>query len=71
MHAVLAPNGMSRLAWMDRPTGRVIRPYEHDRPTALGGHSPITCVGNATGHYNEPSRPPRNWLRSAIRAIRG
>jgi transposase InsO family protein len=27
--------GISRLAWMDRPTGRVIRRYERDRPGEL------------------------------------
>jgi transposase InsO family protein len=32
---VLARNGMSKLAWMDRPTGRVIRRYEHDHPGDL------------------------------------
>ena len=35
VHAVLARNDMSRLAWMDRPTGRVIRRYEHERPGDL------------------------------------
>ena len=35
VHAVLARNGVSRLAWMDRPTGRVIRRYEHDAPGDL------------------------------------
>jgi len=35
VHAVLARHGVSRLAWMDRPTGRVIRRYEHDRPGDL------------------------------------
>jgi transposase InsO family protein len=35
VHAVLARNGVSRLAWMDRPTGRVIRRYEHQRPGDL------------------------------------
>jgi transposase InsO family protein len=35
VHAVLARNDMSRLAWMDRPTGRVIRRYEHDHPGDL------------------------------------
>jgi transposase InsO family protein len=35
VHAVLARNGVSRLSWMDRPTGRVIRRYEHDRPGDL------------------------------------
>jgi transposase InsO family protein len=35
VHAVLVRNGMSKLAWMDRPTGQVIRRYEHDRPGDL------------------------------------
>ncbi len=35
VHAVLARNQMSRLAWMDRPTGRVVRRYEHRRPGDL------------------------------------
>ena len=35
VHAVLARNQVSRLAWMDRPTGRVIRRYEHRRPGDL------------------------------------
>ena len=35
VHAVLARNGMSRLAWMDRPTGRVVRRYEHAEPGDL------------------------------------
>lgn len=35
VHAVLARHGLSRLAWMDRPTGQVIRRYERDRPGEL------------------------------------
>jgi transposase InsO family protein len=35
VHAVLARNQMSRLAWIDRPTGTVIRRYEHDHPGDL------------------------------------
>ena len=35
VHAVLARNRVSRLAWMDRPTGRVVRRYERDRPGDL------------------------------------
>jgi transposase InsO family protein len=35
VHAVLTRHGMSRLAWMDRPTGQVIRRYERDRPGEL------------------------------------
>lgn len=35
VHRVLVRHGMNRLAWMDRPTGRVIRRYEHDHPGDL------------------------------------
>ena len=35
VHAVLVRHGMNRLAWMDRPTGVVIRRYEHDQPGDL------------------------------------
>lgn len=35
VHAVLARHGVSRLAWMDRPSGQVIRRYERDRPGEL------------------------------------
>jgi transposase InsO family protein len=35
VHAVLARHGLSRLSWMDRPTGEVIRRYERDRPGEL------------------------------------
>jgi transposase InsO family protein len=35
VHAVLTRHGLSRLAWMDRPTGQVIRRYERDRPGEL------------------------------------
>lgn len=35
VHAVLVRNGLNRLSWMDRPTGQVIRRYEHDHPGDL------------------------------------
>ncbi len=35
VHRVLSRLGLSRLSWMDRPTGRVIRRYERDRPGEL------------------------------------
>jgi transposase InsO family protein len=34
-HRVLARYGMARLAWLDRPTGRVVRRYEHPAPGDL------------------------------------
>lgn len=35
VHAILTRHQMSRLAWMDRPTGQVIRRYERERPGEL------------------------------------
>ena len=35
VHRVLVRHGMNRLAWMDRPTGRVIRRIETSRPGEL------------------------------------
>jgi transposase InsO family protein len=35
VHRVLVRHGMHRLAWMDRPTGRVIRRYERAEPGEL------------------------------------
>jgi transposase InsO family protein len=35
VHRVLQRRGMNRLAWMDRPTGRIIRRYERDAPGDL------------------------------------
>jgi len=35
MHRVLVRRHLNRLSWMDRPTGRVIRRYEHEHPGDL------------------------------------
>lgn len=35
VHRVLTRHGVPRLAWLDRPTGEVIRRYERDRPGEL------------------------------------
>jgi transposase-like protein len=35
VHRVLCRHGLNRLAWMDRPSGRVIRRYERARPGEL------------------------------------
>lgn len=35
VHAILTRHGLHRLAWLDRPTGQVIRRYERDRPGEL------------------------------------
>ncbi len=35
VHRILTRHGLNRLAFMDRPTGRIIRRYERDRPGEL------------------------------------
>ncbi|MGW5345542.1 IS481 family transposase [Streptomyces sp. NPDC004050] len=35
VHRILARHGLNRLAWLDRPTGTVIRRYERNRPGEL------------------------------------
>jgi transposase-like protein len=35
VHAVLTRHGLHRLAWLDRPTGQLIRRYERPRPGEL------------------------------------
>jgi transposase-like protein len=34
VHAVLVRHGVHRLAWLDRPTGQLIRRYERTRPAS-------------------------------------
>jgi transposase InsO family protein len=60
VHAVLARNEMSRLAWMDRPTGRVIRRYEREHPGDLV-HVDIKKLGKVPpgGGWRVHGRPAR------------
>jgi hypothetical protein len=45
VHAVLTRHGLHRLAWLDRPTGQVIRRYELvDVDVKKIGRSATTCV---------------------------
>ena len=44
VHKILVRNELNRLAWIDRPTGRVIRRYERDHPGELV-HLDIKKVG--------------------------
>ncbi|WP_165398232.1 IS481 family transposase, partial [Streptomyces albidoflavus] len=43
VHRILPRHGINRLAWLDRPTGRVIRRHERTRP---GDHVDIKKLGN-------------------------
>ncbi|MET9324203.1 IS481 family transposase [Streptomyces sp. NPDC003038] len=35
VHRILTRHGLNRLAWLDRPTGQIIRRYERERPGEL------------------------------------
>jgi len=80
VHRVLVRHRMNRLAWLDRPTGRPIRRYEHDRPGDLvhldvkklgripagGGHR---VHGRATGTVNrraDRSSGGYDYLHAAV-----
>jgi hypothetical protein len=78
VHRVLARHGISRLAWMDRPTGRVIRRYERERPGELM-HVDIKKLGrlrhgggwraHGREHRTDDRRGPRvgyEYVHSAI-----
>ncbi|MFJ5685719.1 DDE-type integrase/transposase/recombinase [Streptomyces sp. NPDC093099] len=67
VHRILTRRGLHRLAWLDRPTGTVIRRYERDQPGELihidvkkpgripdgGGHK---ILGRAAGSPNKDRR---------------
>lgn len=78
VHRVLSRYRLARLTWLDRPTGRVIRRYEHERPGDLvhvdikklgripdgGGHR---FVGRVQGQRNTgSSRPGYAYLHNAV-----
>ncbi len=77
VHRVLCRRGLSRLAWMDRPTGRVIRRYERDRPGELV-HVDVKRLGripagggwraHGRGHGNRDrrGRPGYEYVHSLI-----
>jgi transposase InsO family protein len=60
VYAVLRRHGLHRLAWMDRPTGRVIRRYERARPGELV-HVDVKKVGRIPpgGGWRIHGRGPR------------
>jgi len=67
VHKVLVRHGLNRLAWMDRPTGRVIRRIETTRPGELvhidvktlakipngGGHKKLGRTGTRNGSMSK------------------
>lgn len=75
VHRILTRHGLNRLAWMDRPTGSVIRRYERERPGELV-HIDVKKLGRIPDggghkvHGREAGRPIRgmgfDYLHSAV-----
>jgi transposase InsO family protein len=75
VHRILTRHGLNRLAWMDRPTGSVIRRYERERPGELV-HVDVKKLGRIPDggghkvHGREAGRPIRgmgfDYLHSAV-----
>jgi transposase InsO family protein len=75
VHRILVRRGLNRLAWLDRPTGQVIRRYERERPGELvhvdvkklgriplgGGHR----IGGRT-RENQHRRVGYDYLHAAV-----
>jgi transposase InsO family protein len=74
---ILVRRGLNRLAWMDRPSGQVIRRYERERPGELihvdvkklgripagGGHR---VLGRSTETRKHPVRLGYDFLHAAV-----
>lgn len=75
VHRILTRHGLNRLAWIDRPTGTVIRRYERERPGELI-HVDVKKLGripDGGGHRvlgREAGRPVRgmgfDYVHSAV-----
>ncbi|THC47025.1 IS481 family transposase [Streptomyces sp. A1499] len=75
VHRILTRHRLNRLAWMDRPTGTVIRRYERERPGELV-HVDVKKLGRIPDggghkvHGREAGRPIRgmgfDYLHSAV-----
>jgi transposase InsO family protein len=81
VHRVLVRLGLNRLAWMDRPTGEVIRRYERTRPGDLvhvdikklgripdgGGHKVLgRSAGNRNNNGHGATRVGYGFIHSAV-----
>ena len=60
VHRVLVRHRMNRLAWLDRPTGRPIRRYEHPRPGDLV-HLDVKKLGRIPAGWWPPNPRPGRW----------
>ena len=67
VHRVLVRLGLNRLSWMDRPSGRVIRRYERDRPGELVHVDIKSSARSPTEAGGRPldDRPARGTVRAS------
>ena len=72
VHRVLTRHGMPRLAWLDRPTGRVIRRYERSRPGELV-HVDVKKLGaiRPGGGWRVAGRPSAQFRASTTALGKG
>src|SRR5512132_1144394 len=71
VHRVLVRHRMNRLAWLDRPTGRPIRRYEHPRPGDLV-HLDVKKLGRIPvggGHRVQVGLPERSTVVPTDQAV--
>ncbi|MCY3890116.1 MAG: hypothetical protein OXG50_09480 [bacterium] len=80
VHRVLVRNGLNRLSWIDRPTGRVIRRYKRPEPGDLmhldvnkagkippcGDGGPAGRAGTAARGTKRCPRVGYSYLRVAV-----
>ena len=72
VHRVLVRHQMNRLAWLDRPTGRPIRRYEHDQPGDLVHLDVKSWVASPPGWPPGPrpghrdGQPPRRPIKRRL-----
>lgn len=66
-YKVVRRHQLPRLAWLDRPTGRVVRRYEMRRPGELGHMDvkKLARIPEGGGHrvHGRPARPRRDYER--------
>ncbi|WP_373295963.1 helix-turn-helix domain-containing protein, partial [Streptomyces roseolilacinus] len=69
VHRILARHGLNRLAWLDRPTGVIVRRYERARPGELV-HVDIKKLGNIPDGGGHKVMDRRRLLAAGERLLR-
>ncbi len=70
MHRILTRHGLNRLAWLDRPTGAIVRRYERARPGELV-HVDIKKLGNIPDgpRHHRRTGPDRQRLLLQVHTV--